>query len=265
MFGLTAVQLLSLSVLAAAVTTVGNLLATLLKDYVIARRLQEWNERQAILSLYRRYRYPILQAAKKFKARVDDVCDQYPPAYLRSELIGMHPRRLGENLADDPHYQRYRLISTLYRMCAFLGWSELYRREVDATLLEPKRQRANRRLEEVGFEPIESQFADGQLNEAPDRLLWKDGLIFREELRAIGEGMISESHDSHSVIGYLSFVALFERAATDDTIEGDLWWLRLARDFLLDMEKTRDFRRERFKRMRDSLAAVIKLLERDAP
>lgn len=264
MFGLTPVQLLGLSVLAAVVTTVGNLLATLLKEYVIARRLQEWNERRAILSLYRKYRYPILQAATTFKARVDDICDRYPPGY-RSELIDMHPPRLGENLADDPYYERYRLISTLYRMCAFLGWRELYRREVDAILLEPKRQHASRRLEEVGFETIESQFADGHLNEAPDWLQWKDRLIFREELRAIGEAMITESPESQLVMGYLAFVALFERAATAATTEDNLWWLRLAMNFLLDMEKTKDFRRERFRRIRDGLEAVIELLERDAP
>src|SRR5215469_13697512 len=41
--------------------------------------------------------------------------------------------------------QQYKLISTIYRFCALLGWLELYRQEV--TFLDSGRNRDNERLE----------------------------------------------------------------------------------------------------------------------
>jgi hypothetical protein len=60
-------------------------------------------------------------------------------------------------------------------------------------------------------------------------------------------------------MGYAAFHALFERADTDDT----LWWLRVARGFLLDPQEAKDFRRQRLELMRDHLDMSMALLDPD--
>ncbi len=251
-FGLTAPQILGLSVIAALVTTVGNLLGTWLKEFLFVRSFERWKERRTLLSVYRKYRDPLLLAAQELRSRVAEICEQYPAAYLRSSVLDQHPKQLEANLASDPYFQRYRLVSTVFRLCAFLGWLELYRQEL--TFLDTGRRAINERLEK-GLEGIRGDLADGQLNEASDRREWSDRLIFREEQRAIGEKMII-GDSTRVVIGYAAFHALFERADADD----ELWWLRAARGFLLDPQETRDFRRQRLERMRDHLATTMALL-----
>src|SRR6266581_891878 len=126
-FGLTAPQILGLSVIAALVTTVGNLLGTWLKEFLFVRSFERWKERRTLLSVYRKYRDPLLLAAQELRSRVAEICEQYPAAYLRSSVLDQHPKQLEANLASDPYFQRYRLVSTVFRLCAFLGWLELYR------------------------------------------------------------------------------------------------------------------------------------------
>jgi hypothetical protein len=52
--GLTAPQILGLSVLAALVSTVGNLLATWLRDFLFVRSFERWKESRTLLSVYRK-------------------------------------------------------------------------------------------------------------------------------------------------------------------------------------------------------------------
>ena len=252
-FALTGPQILGLSVIAALVTVVGNLVAIWLKEFVFVRSFEQWKERRTLLSVYRRYRDPLLLAAEELHSRVAEISEQYPAAYLQSSVLDQHPKQLAANSADDPYYQRYRLTSTVFRLCAFLGWLELYRQEL--TFLDTGQETINNRLEE-SLEGVRDDLANGRLNREPDRTEWSDRLIFREEQRAIGEGMIVG--DSPRVVrGYGAFHALFERADTDD----ELWWLRIAQGFLLDPQGKRDFRLRRLERMRDHLEATVSLLE----
>src|ERR1035437_8046900 len=71
------------------------------------------------------------------------------------------------NSADDEYYQRYKFISTLYRLCAWLGWVELYRQEV--AFLDSGQQKTNGAFER-DLDAIRSSLADGHLNEAEDWL-----------------------------------------------------------------------------------------------
>ena len=48
MFGFTAGQLFGFTVLAAVVTTGGNLFATVLKDFLFARSFEKWKARQTL-------------------------------------------------------------------------------------------------------------------------------------------------------------------------------------------------------------------------
>jgi len=254
-FGLTTPQLLGMTVLAALVTTVGNLLATWLKEFLFARSFEKWKDRRALLSIYRRYRDPIVKTAADLQARVDDICLNYPTNYLKSSLLDFHPDLLEANSAEDPYYKWHRLISTVYRLCALLGWLELYRQDV--TFLSTGKKKASKLLEQT-LENIRNDLADGRLNTAPDLREWNDRLIFREEQRAIGEAMITGT-SPRMVMGYGAFRVLFDHARTED----ELWWMRVALNFLLDMNDMKDFRRKRFEFLQSHLKVAINLLSHE--
>jgi hypothetical protein len=251
--GLSASEILGLSVLAALVTTVGNLVATWLREYLFVRSFERWKERQTLLSAYRKYRDPLLLAAGELRSRVDDICTSYPPAFLQSSVLETSPKQLETNLATDPYYERYRFTSTVFRLCAFLGWLELYRQEL--TFFDTGQRSVSERLE-LSLAAIRGDLADGQLNEAPDWREWTDRVIFREEQRAIGESMII-GDSARTVMGYAAFRSHFDSADSDE----GLWWLRIARGFFLEPRPARDFRLERLKRMGSHLDVMITLLE----
>jgi hypothetical protein len=140
-------------------------------------------------------------------------------------------------------------------MCALLGWLELYRQDV--TFLNTDEKEVSRILEDA-LENIRNDLADGRLNKASDFQKWNDRLIFREEQRAIGEAMITDT-SPRTVMGYGAFRALFERSRADD----ELWWMRVVLNFLSDMADMKDFRRDRFKLMREHLERAIDLLSHD--
>jgi hypothetical protein len=250
---LTGSEILSLTVIAAVVTTIGNLVATWLKEFVFVRSFERWKERRSLASVKRRYRDPLLLSAQELRWRVAEIVDLYPPPYLRASVLHHRPDIARNDLAD-PYYQRYRLESTVFRLCAFLGWLELYRREL--TFLHGRR--LDRKLAET-LERVRDDLANGELNTAPDLRDWSDRLIFREEQRAIGESMIVRDA-TPSIMGYARFYSLSERADADR----ELWWLLIARGFFLDPEADLDFRRERLERVRGHLIAAIKLLQQPA-
>jgi hypothetical protein len=257
MFGLKAQDLLGLAVLAAIVTAAGNLLATVLKDFFFARYFEEWKERRTLMSVYRKYRDPIVLAGEELESRLSQICESYPPDYLRSEVLDGAAADLETNSTTDPHFKRYRLLSTVYRLCAFLGWLELYRQ--DLTFLDIGRQSENRRFEEA-LARLRSDLADGQLNDTPDWFAWRDRLIFREEQRAIGEAMIPSGTNPRIVVGYGTFCTLFARAKSDES----LWSLRVACTFFLNLEEKKDFRRKRLGKMRQDLRAILEILRPEA-
>jgi hypothetical protein len=252
--GLTATQILGLSVLGAIVTTAGSLIATWLRDFWFVRSFEQWKERRALFAVHRKYRDHLLLAANELESRVAEICRTYPPEYLRSSVLAAKPKQLEANLASDPYFQRYRLISTVFRLCAFLGWLELYRQEL--TFLDVGQEDVGRRLDEA-LEEVRGDLADGQLNTASDWVAWTDRLIFREEQRAIGESMIV-GDSTRTVMGYAAFISLFERADDEDK----LWWLRSARGFFLDPKREKDFRSQRLARMDGHLELAIGLLRK---
>jgi hypothetical protein len=256
MHGWSAAQILGLSVLAALVTTLGNLLATWLKEYLFVRSFERWKERRDLVRVYRKYRDPLLLAARELKSRLDDIEGNYPTNYLSSAVLDSTsvPEQLLANSSEDPYFVRYRLVSTAYRFCALLGWLELYRQEL--TFLDTGEKTTTRELDEM-LAAVRSDIADGQLNKATDLRAWNDRLIFREDQRAIGEAMITDS-GVRVVTGYGAFRQRFEDSRSDKSA----WWLRVALAFLVDLQPDHDFRRERFKRMASDLSGAIAILER---
>jgi hypothetical protein len=254
-FGLSGSQVLGLTVLAALVTTVGNLLASWLKDFVFVRSFERWKDRRTLESLYSRYRKQLDGAAGDLRSRTKEICKgNRPPAWLYSSVLEHNPQRLEKNTDTDPYYQRYRLISTVYRLCAFLAWMELYRQEL--TFLDTGQEALNKRLELL-FEKIRGDLADGYMNTASDFQEWRDQMIFGEEQRSIGKYML-DGDSTLTVMGYGAFLDLFEPAETAPK----LWWIRSAKGLFLDPEKTKDFRLTRLKSLDGHLAETIELLKK---
>lgn len=250
MFELTTKELLSLSVLAAIITIFGNLVATFLKEFILTRSFENWKEQRTLQAVYRKYKDPIILSAIELMFRLDEICEE-PTLFLRSELIEQKPKQIETLTVDDPYYQRYKLISSIYRLCAFLGWLELYRQDI--TFLDSGISRSNRKLEKC-IENIRSELADGQLNKFNMK---KDQLIFREEQRAIGEAMISENNHNRFVMGYGNFCMLFEKSSHEE-----FGWLRIVQNFLLDIQDLEeDFRIVRLRGLKSHLYDLIVLLD----
>jgi len=253
--GLDLKTLLGLSVLAAAISTLGTLFGILLKDYFFSRSFEMWKQKQTLELLYNKYRDPLMLSARELEWRTKEVVDEYPTVYLKATVFASRPERQIENNKEDGYFQRYKVLSTAYRLCAFLGWLELYRQEI--TYLHSGSHRHSKQLEQ-GIELIRSDLADGQLNKAEDWNHWRDTLIFREELRAIGESMIELHGATRTIMGYGRFVELLDSNDPSPTQR----WARVVLNFLLDLEEHRpDFRRARLKLLRDHLGDLNRLLE----
>lgn len=253
---LSAKDLFGLVVLGALVTAAGNLIATALKDYVFARSLERWKARQQLRSVYIKYRDPLLLSVFELLRRMAEIIYESPVDFLSPDLLKINPPSMVSNSAHDHYYRRYKLLSSIYRLCACLGWLELYRRDV--TFLDSGHHRTNTKFESL-VQQLRSSLADGQLITAEDWDDWKDSLIFREEQRAIGEVMIDDGGDR--VIGYSVFCQKFDMP--DNTPARH--WLNVAATFLLDLRSAqrsqKDFRQARCLLFIDHGISLIECLD----
>jgi hypothetical protein len=255
---LTTKEWLGLTVVAAVITTAGSLLGVLLKDFLFSRSLERWKQRLTLEQVYQRYRDPLFLAAHELATRLAEIDKHYPTVYLRREVLDSCPARQLHNSIDDPYYQKYKLLSTTYRLMALLGWLELYRQDV--TYLNSGSNAHSRNLEKA-VDLIRCDLADGQLNQARDWPRWRDTLIFREELRAIGEAMLESRGTVRSVMGYGKFCQLLEDEDKGKDGKALARWFPVVTNFLLDLEMgDKDFRRVRVKRLLAHVADLMQLL-----
>ena len=245
-------EYLGLTVIAALVGAIASLLGLVLKEYFFSRSLESWKSRQALQRLYVRYRDPILLAASELCTRLREICERHPVSYLNRTFLQSRPEAMKTTTADDPYFQRYKLISSAYRLCSFFGWLELFRQEI--VFLESGKLAVNRALQRR-LDALRSDLADGQLNTADDWPDWHDRLIFREEQRAIGEAMITGIDGSPSIMGYAEFCKVIEGS----TVHASGRWVDCALNFLLDPARTeKDFHLIRLKRL---LVHLVELME----
>jgi hypothetical protein len=257
LYSLPADKLFGLTVIGALITTLGNLLATFLKDALLVRLFENWKTKRTLRSIYRKYRDPILLSSVELCDRLHEITRQTPVSFLKADLLTEQVPRMIHNRADDPYYLQYKLISTIYRLSSFLGWLELYRQEV--TFLDSGKARANRNFERCR-RLIQSDLADGHLNEADDWEKWTDALIFREEQRAIGEAMLQKETGVTTVIGYGTFCQRFRTVDNDNQAK----WLNVASNFILDLQidnKEKDFRYVRCLMLVNHLIELIEILD----
>jgi hypothetical protein len=246
-------EVLGFTVIGAIVTTSGTLLGLFLKEVLLARSFEQWKTKQSLAQVSRKYQEPIALAAIELSTRLTRICHIYPADFMDSDLLISIPEGPALNSAGDPHYRRYTLISTVYRLCAFLGWVELYRQ--DTTYLDTASGSSERRVDRAIF-AIRSDLADGQLNKARDWELWHDALLFREEQRAIGESMIVSTGGTRTVMGYAEFCDLFLGKPETSRAE----WLRKAGAFLFDQKARKDFRKIRMQRLIVHLVELVDIL-----
>jgi len=245
--------LLGLSVVGAAVTTLGTLLGLVLKERFLVRSFETWKARQAFQAIQRKYRDPIVLAALELCNRLEEICGEYPPSFLSTTVLESAPEPSGTTAAQDPYYWRYKLLSTVYRFCAFLGWLELFRQDV--VFLDSGHQ-ARSQAADSAVALIRADLADGHLNTARDWDHWQDLLIFREEQRAVGERMIGPGSAGRVVLGYAEFVSAFDNAESDRHR-----WLRTASRFFLDFGASKDFREVRLRRLLVHLVDLVEALD----
>jgi hypothetical protein len=247
---------LGLTVIGAAISTLGALFGVVLKDYLFTRSFEKWKQRQTLEQVYQRYRDPLYLATRELASRTLEILEHYPPVYLRETVWASRPLKQIENTIEDAYFQRYKLVSTAYRLSAFLGWLELYRQEI--TFLHSGNYEDAKVLEAAVAE-IRCDLADGQINTAPDWHIWRDTLVFREELRAIGESLIENRGSARAIMGYGRFCEQLESESSNVVQR----WSPVVLNFYLELEAGgKDFRQVRLQRMFVHLVYLMRLLDR---
>jgi hypothetical protein len=254
-FGIPLDALLGLTAVGSIVTVAGNFVALYLKEVLTARSHERWKAKQALVAVYDRYRRPICMAGEELSGRCYKLATT--PQKWR-ETVGFELLRPASSedkfAAPNRHYFRYKLLSDAYRLCCFLGWLELYRR--DLGLLDAGAEKKNQELDKC-IKSIRSDLADGRHNRHPDKDHWLDILIFREEQRAIGHRMIAPA-PSTGLIDFGTFCEVLEQDA-DGASSGQ--WFILSVRFFANIRENRDFRRTRMKRLVIHLTALRQLLQ----
>jgi hypothetical protein len=248
---------LGFTVIAAFVTFLGNMVALYLKDYLGARSFELWKSKRSLAALYDKYRRPISMAARELSGRCYAISvnrSDGPRGHIGTEMLRKTKKKSDLSSVVDDHFFRYRFVSDVYRLCCFLGWIELYRR--DLGLLDAGDEPQTKDLDAC-LDKIRADLADGQINTSDDWHSWIDALVFREEQRAIGFRMISASMEA-GVMDFGTFCEQLEKDA--DGVDGARWFLLAAR-FFSNLEEEKDFRIVRMKRLVVHLTELQKLLQ----
>ena len=247
-------SLLSFAVVAAFVTTAGTLFGHYLKEAILAKSFESWKQRRSLDTLYRKYRDPIVLSAVELANRLNEVCNEHPAEFLALGVLSCTAPKPSHSSERDLYYFHYKCQSTIYRLSAFLGWLELYRQ--DLVFLDVSESKTNTELQTL-LNAIREDLADGTLNSANDWPTWSDALIFREEQRAVGEAMIANVNGIRTVMGYGTFVAMFE-----DTLSTGSRWFQVVTNFLIDPGTEKDFRLVRYQKLVIHLVDLVRALDR---
>ncbi len=248
--------LLGLSVLGAFVTMIGSLIALFLKEFVAATWLERWKARQTLLGAYRRYQMPIFLAAEELSKRLYGLSRDNNDREEREVGLAVlkKPVVREPSAAVNDHYLRYRFVSNVYRLCSFLGWIELYRRDIGSLNVEALDR--NRKLDAC-LRNIQSVLADGWINQHENWRDWSDCLVFREELRAIGHAMAAPG-DHLCILDFGSFTTALEN--DPDGTEAARWFVQAAK-FYECLKRDQDFRLVRMRMLVVYLTDLMELLQ----
>ena len=196
-----------------------------------------------------------------------DSANPFPPDFIQEDLLYTQPPRPPTFSPNDPYYQKYYLVDSVYRVCALLGWMELYRRD-PSFLSGPS---AEKERLEYSFRRIRDALGDeltGEKQRKKGTKEWVDGLILMDDQRAIGEKML-EKDAPGVVIGYAAFCErLFRIPRRIDPVgnyeSSQNYWVWNATRFIVELRQTQlapDFKRERIKKVLFELDVLLKALE----
>jgi hypothetical protein len=249
---------LGLSVLGAIVSTIGALIGIVIRDYFFSRSFERWKQQRSLEQIYQKFSDPLLLSALELTSRSIEILKNFPTVYLKKSVLASRPEKQLANTIHDPYFQRYKLISTAYRLSAFLAWLELYRQEI--TFLNSGSSK-NAKTLELAIERVRGDFADGHINHSKDWDKWRDELIFREELRAIGESLIETRGNNRTVMGYGRYCEQLESPSANNIQH----WSKVVFNFYLELENSgKDFRQIRMKRQVVHLVEIMQLLDSSA-
>lgn len=242
----------SLTVLGSIIVVLGNIVAIYLKDVFAVRSLEKWRTRQSLDSIFDRYRRPICLAAEELSGRCYILAENSEPWRKNFKYQDVKDVTNDHNFdaSTSDSYFRYRILSDAYRLCCFLGWIELYRRELG--LINVQNRKLGKMIEDC-IKDIRSTLADGQLNFHFDWEKWKDYLIFREEQRAIAHRMIAQI-PSLGLIDYGTFCESL-------TVGSSGRWFTSSVLFFVEINSDHDFRMTRMKLLVVHLTTLRELLQ----
>jgi hypothetical protein len=256
MFGLAFSEVLKLTVIGSIVTVVGSLIALYLKEVLAVRSFERWKSRQTLLGVYRRYQLPIFLAAEELAGRLYGLARHDNDREIRKIEIDILKKDISRapHAMVSEHYFQYRFVSNVYRLCCFLGWIELYRRDIGT--LDVDSLDRNHLLESC-LGNVRSALADGWINQHPDNKDWRDCLIFREELRAIGHRMVRDGEN----LAVMDFGTFFEVLRNDPEGTGDARWFVQAALFYEALQRDKDFRMVRMRMLLVFLNDLMEVLQ----
>jgi len=209
-------------------------------------------------------------AREKTQVRLSVRADPFPPGFLNEDFLYGQPARPAVPTRDDPYYQKYDLVDTVYRLCALFGWMEFYRRD-PSFLNGPTKEKT---AIEQHFRGIRKAFGDEFSDEKRKAgVNWIDGFILEDDQRAIGETMLETDKESRgSIMGYGAFCGrLFRIPKREDPIgnyeSSQNYWVWNATRFIVELgrkETTADFRRERIKKVIAELDELSRVLDTES-
>jgi hypothetical protein len=250
---------LGFTVIAAVVTTCGTILGLFIKDFLFVQYFETYRERKSLKAISQRYKDPILLTTTELVRRISELNNSYvdvSKGFTQLQLFNK-AEKMQTSYANDPYFLKYKIVSTLYRFCALFGWLEMYRQDI-TFLNSHSKVESYRFIEIIG--KIREAIADGQIiKEESDWQLWHDTLIFREELRAVGEGMIEITNNQKAILGYGKFQLLID----DYEFSKKPIWLRPVISFFTDFKFDKDFRTKRFKTLFNNLKELVECLDKD--
>ncbi|MDP1701507.1 MAG: hypothetical protein Q8L53_11205 [Aestuariivirga sp.] len=245
-------SVIGLSALLAVAAAAGGFFGDIAKTYLSSVVVGRWTEKQESKRIFEKYKNPLTLSASELANRFVEINKTYPTTFLSRKNLSSQMRRVAANSNSDEYYQKYKLVSTMYRFCAFLGWLEIYRR--DTVFLASGDSGKDQKIN-VCISRFRSAISDGHLNSFENWKDWIDHLVFREELRAVGESMVRSASSSYQVMGY----ADFEKVLEDPKSDGHRW-LSSTIHFFADAKTQKDFRRVRFCLMLVRLCDLLELL-----
>lgn len=211
------------SLIIASVTIITVILGFAIKDYIIPGIIEKRSKKREGQQLFNRYKVHLFKSALFFANRLSEIFR------TRSHYLWIE--------APKSDFYEYKYLSTIYRLCALLGWIRAYRLEEASISIRKSDKEIH--LLSGGLDKLVSSFADGQniemyvakalcklhaveIDKMPvDRLeLFSVEIdhIVQEVLTNSGKEYVSELSDQKQT----EFITKFKNLLTKLSIEGSL-------------------------------------------